>query len=419
MRISMVSEHASPLAVLGGVDAGGQNVHVAALSTALARRGHEVCVYTRRDDAALPERVPLADGVEVVNVTAGPARPVPKDELFPYMNDLATGILDDWRRRRPDVVHGHFWMSGLAALTASCTEHLNHGGDRVPVVQTFHALGTVKRRHQGADDTSPAERERVEPWVARTVDTVLATCSDEVAELEAMGVDLAKVSVAPCGVDTTLLAPHGPAEARGRVHRIAVVGRLVPRKGTDLVIEALAQLTAAGRDDVELVIVGGSGGASAAEDPECLRLAALAKAAGVAERVSLRGSLAHDDLPQFFRSCDAVVCAPWYEPFGIVPLEAMACGVPVIAARVGGLTDSIVDGVTGLHVPPRDPAAIAAALIRILDDAPFARALGKAGRERTERLYTWDRVAQLTEEVYDRLLGASMARIEPAALVGL
>ncbi|HET7725198.1 MAG TPA: glycosyltransferase, partial [Propionibacteriaceae bacterium] len=194
MRIAMVSEHASPLAAIGGVDAGGQNVHVAALSAALARRGHEVVVYTRRDDPSLAERVEFAPGVDVVHVTAGPAGPVPKDDLLPWIPALAAGIGEDWRDQPPDVVHGHFWMSGLAALDAAKT--VRPPAVRPAVLQTFHALGSVKRRHLGAEDTSPRERVWLEPAVVRRVDRIIATCPDEMTELAALGADPARVSVA-------------------------------------------------------------------------------------------------------------------------------------------------------------------------------------------------------------------------------
>src|SRR5699024_7743176 len=165
MRIAMISEHASPLAVLGGVDAGGQNVHVAALSLALGRRGHDVTVYTRRDDPALEERVAMSPNVEVVHVNAGPIEAVPKDDLLPYMGELADGVAADARRVRPEILHSHFWMSGVAAREAA--NRLD-----IPMVHTFHALGVVKRRHQGADDTSPIERRWLEPRVGREADGV-------------------------------------------------------------------------------------------------------------------------------------------------------------------------------------------------------------------------------------------------------
>ncbi|QKS16867.1 glycosyltransferase [Curtobacterium sp. Csp2] len=412
MKIAMVSEHASPLAVLGGVDAGGQNVHVAELSGALADRGHQVTVHTRRDDAALPVRVPLRPGVEVVHVDAGPARHVPKDDLFPFMDTFAAVLAAEWFVDRPDVVHGHFWMSGHAALDAVRQVQARTGGVRIPVVQTFHALGVVKRRHQGSADTSPAEREWVEPAVGRSVDQVVATCSDEAFELKALGVPLHAISVVPCGVDTELFTPDGPAEERGRPFRVLTASRLVRRKGVGTTIAALARLLDEGRD-VELVVVGGAGtaGSDLVDDPEYQRLDALARSLGVRDHVTFRGQLGQHDMPAVYRSADVVVCAPWYEPFGIVPLEAMACGRPVVASSVGGLIDTVVEDATGLHVPPRDEEAVAEAVGLVLDDSARREAYGRAGRERAEARYTWHKVAADSERVYERLVAGSGATV--------
>jgi len=409
MKIAMVSEHASPLAVLGGVDAGGQNVHVAELSGALADRGHEVTVYTRRDDAEQPVRVLLRPGVEVVHVDAGPARHVSKDELFPYMGTFASVLAAEWFVDRPDVVHGHFWMSGHAALEAVKQVQARTGGVRIPVVQTFHALGVVKRRHQGTADTSPAEREWIEPAVGRSVDQVVATCSDEAFELKALGVPLHAISVVPCGVDTELFRPDGPVEERGRPFRILTASRLVRRKGVGTTIAALAKLLDEGRE-AELVVVGGAGtaGADLPDDPEYQRLDALARSLGVREHVTFRGQLGQHDMPAVYRSADVVVCAPWYEPFGIVPLEAMACGRPVVASSVGGLIDTVVEDATGLHVPPRDEVAVAAAVGGLLDDAERREAYGRAGRARAESRYTWHKVAADSERVYERLVAGAV-----------
>jgi glycosyltransferase involved in cell wall biosynthesis len=406
MKIAMISEHASPLATLGGVDAGGQNVHVAALSKALARRGHDVTVYTRRDDESLPERVPFAPGVEVVNVTAGPAKPIPKDELLPHMVELADGLAEDWAVSRPDIVHSHFWMSGVATLDAVGRPAIADSG-HIPTVHTFHALGVVKRRHQGAADTSPEERAWLEPGVGREVDQVIATCSDEAFELKALGVPSRHISVAPCGVDLDLFTPDGPAETAGRRHRILSVGRMVPRKGVDLVIRAMALLKDEGVDDVELLVVGGSDAATGDRDPEVERLSAIAHELGVDDRVQFRGQIGQDGMPSIYRSADLTVCTPWYEPFGIVPLESMASGVPVVAASVGGLIDSVVDGVTGVHVPPRDPEAIASVVQSLLADDTRRTAFGAAGRARARTRYSWDRVAAETERVYRSTIAAN------------
>lgn len=392
MRIAMVSEHASPLAALGGVDAGGQNVYVAALAAGLARLGHDVVVYTRRDDARLPDVVELAPGAHVVHVPAGPPSLLPKDDLAPYMDEFGRWLARDWAHRGvPDLVHAHFWMSGIAARRAAETM-------QIPVVQTFHALGAVKRRHQGSADTSPTGRLAAENELVAAADLVLATCRDERAELLALGGDPSRIDVVPCGVDLDAFVP-APPPAGDRRPRIVALGRLVERKGVDVVVRALAELP-----DAELVVAGGPARAELDRDPEALRLRALARELGVAERVELLGRVDHDDAAALLATADVVACTPWYEPFGMVPLEAMACARPVVGSAVGGLLDSIEDGVTGLHVPPRDVAGTAAALRTLLADPELAARMGRAGRERVERLFGWRHVAQETERSYARVV---------------
>jgi D-inositol-3-phosphate glycosyltransferase len=400
LRIAMVSEHASPLAAIGGVDAGGQNVHVAALSRALARRGHDVLVYTRRDGSALPTRVATADGYTVVHVPAGPPTDVPKDELLPYMVAFGRYLAREWLAEPVDLVHAHFWMSGVAATLAA----REVGG---PVVQTFHALGAVKQRHQGARDTSPAGRQRIERALCRDADHVVATCSDEVAELRRLGARGSRVSIVPCGVDLDHFTPDGPAAVgeEGRL-RLLTVGRLVERKGVDDVIRALAQLP-----EAELVVAGGPDAELLETDPEAARLRRVARRHGVEDRVVLLGRVGRDAMPALFRSADLVVAVPWYEPFGIVPLEAMACGLAVVASRVGGLQDTVLDGVTGLLVPAREPDRLARALRGLLHDPARRQSMGRAGLDRVRARYGWDRVAEDTEAVYQRVLAQAAAPI--------
>ncbi len=394
LNIAMVSEHASPLACLGGADAGGQNVHVAALSVALARLGHQVVVYTRRTDSTMPKRVVLAPNVLVEQVTAGPAADLPKDELLPHMDAFAVQLARRWRSAPPDLVHAHFWMSGLAATTAA-------GVCGIPVVQTFHALGTVKRRWQGAADTSPAERIGIERRVARTVDRIIATCTDEVAELSAMGVSPASIDVVPCGVDLDLFTPGRPdAPVRnGNRRRLLALGRLVPRKGVEDVLAALAAIP-----DAELVVVGGPDPADLATDAAASRLRQVAAENGVSDRTLLLGRVPHSELPELIRSCDVVLAAPWYEPFGIVPLEAMACGVPVVATAVGGMKDTVIEGVTGSLVPPGRPQELAAAVRALLADDRKRIDMGNAGSERVRSNYGWNSIAARTERSYRTVL---------------
>lgn len=396
MKISMVSEHASPLATLGEIDSGGQNVHVAELSAALTRAGHDVTVYTRRDDADRPDQVRMPVGYRVVHVPAGPAQYLSKDELLPHMGDFTRFLEREWSTERPDVVHAHFWMSGLASQLAAREPD-------IPVVQTFHALGVVKRRFQGDHDSSPSERIRVERLVGRGAARVAATCSDEVFELVRMGVSRNRMSIVPCGVDLELFTPSGDSAPRGHRHRIVAVGRLVPRKGFDIAIEALRLLP-----DTELVIAGGPQDGKLTEDEEAQRLLNRAADLGVDDRVHLTGQIARSEIPALLRSADVVVCTPWYEPFGIVPLEAMACGIPVVAAAVGGLTDTVVNGVTGIHVPPQRPDAVAGAVRKLLVDSAMRDAYGIAGTDRARCRYSWDRIAADSLRVYEHVAPAAV-----------
>jgi glycosyltransferase involved in cell wall biosynthesis len=411
MRIDMVSEHANPLAALGGADSGGQNVYVAALAERLAAAGHDVTVHTRRDDPrATSSAAPGGYTVELFD--AGPVRPIPKDEIWQHLPQVSDQLARYWEARRPDVVHAHFWMSGAAAAAAlgrggsgrhlGDRDHQKTGRKRsaVPLVQTFHALGTVKRRHQGDADTSPPQRLEVEAALAGSVDRILATCHDEVDELRAMGVLHDRVSVVPCGVDTSVFTPAAPRPA-GATASLVALGRLVERKGVDDVVTALAQLPG-----VELVVAGGG----EADDLDVARLRALAARLGCAERVRFLGPVDRRDVPAVLSASDVVVCVPWYEPFGIVPLEAMACGRPVVGSDVGGLKDTVVPGVTGERVPPRCPDELARVLAGLLADPDRRAAYGRAGVERVERLYRWEHVATRTERVYADVVAQGAAR---------
>ncbi|MER6732103.1 glycosyltransferase [Streptomyces puniciscabiei] len=387
-RIAMVSEHASPLAALGGPDAGGQNVYVAQVARQLARKGYRVTVYTRRDSAGLPDRVTLIDGVQVVHVPAGPPMPVPKDELLPHMAEFGSFLARHWSLSPPDVVHSHFWMSGLAALAGA--RELG-----IPVVQTYHALGTVKKRYQGAADTSPPQRLAIEEAVGHECARIIATCSDEVAELKAMGLDEERISVVPCGVDPDQFTPAPGARPAGACRRLLSVGRLVPRKGFDRAIRALASIP-----DAELLIAGGPEADLLGTDTEAQRLYSIAGEYGVSDRVTLLGGVGRARMPRLMAGADLVLSLPRYEPFGIVPLEAMACATPVVATAVGGQLDTVVDGTTGVLVPADDDYDLGAVVRPLLADPDRLARYGAAGRQRVLTHYTWDRVAESVAGVY-------------------
>lgn len=311
------------------------------------------------------------------------------------MPEFGERLAERWAASPPDVVHAHFWMSGQAALRAA---------DGVPVVQTFHALGTVKRRWQGDADTSPAHRIDTERAIGRRADAVLATCGDEVAELRAMGVPERRIAVVPCGVDLSVFRPDGPVAPRTGGRLILSIGRMVPRKGVDTVIRALRRIP-----DADLVIAGGR-----ADDEEAVRLYDLARAYGLERRVHVIGSVPREHVPALMRSADVLVTVPWYEPFGMVAIEAMACGVPVVASAVGGHLDTVAG--CGVLVPPRRPRALARALSDVLDHPGRRAQLAAAGALRARARYGWARVAELTEAVYTQVIDGTVGRL--AALGG-
>ncbi|WP_030902946.1 glycosyltransferase [Streptomyces sp. NRRL F-5126] len=391
-HIAMVSVHASPLAALGDPGAGGQNVYVAGLAGRLARRGHRVTVYTRRADPGLPPHVRTADGYLVVHVPAGPATYVPRDELLGHMPAFGEFLTRSWSLETPDAAHAHFWMSGMAALAGA----RQHG---VPVVQSYHALGTVARRHQGDEEIGPHERLAVERAIGREAAHVVATCTDEVAELREMGVPRRRISVVPCGVDTDRFTPMpGTRRPQGAPQRLLAVGRLVRRKGFDRAIHALADVP-----DAELLIAGGPEASLLFADPEAERLRKTAEECGVSERVKLLGAISREEMPHLMSGADLVLSLPQYEPFGIVAIEAMACGKPVLVTAVGGHLDTVVSGVTGALVPTSAGHDLADTIRKLLDDPRRLERLGASGRERVLDRYTWDRVTDGVSRVYNRL----------------
>ncbi|GAB3134211.1 glycosyltransferase [Marisediminicola antarctica] len=415
MRISMVSVDASPLAAIGGLDACGRSVYVAALATALARRGHHVTVYTRRDVPGLPDRVEISPRFELVHLTAGPTEQLPEEELLTHLADLADGLGVDWLRSKPDIVHSHLWTSGIAAIDAA----RRIGAPRdIPVAQTFHGLGVVSHRNGATAETSPPDREWLEPWVARNVDSVIGTCTDEAFELKSLGIPTGAISVVPCGVDLRRFGTSGEIEERARPLRLVTVGRLQPSNRFDLVIQAFARLVDEGVD-AELIIVGGAVGAHAGDsDPATAMLRTLARELGVADRVELRGPLEHASMPAILRSANAVICAPRHGTSGVVALEAMACGIPVVASGVGGLIDTVIDGITGVHVPPQDAEAIATALSCLLADDGRMASLGVAGSRRVAARFTWEQVAIDTERAYRKTARRAKERVIARASEG-
>jgi D-inositol-3-phosphate glycosyltransferase len=416
LKVALVSEHASPLALVGGVDSGGQNIYIANVARELAKAGHSVDVFTRCDNCHLPRVMNWRPKLRVVHVPAGPQAFVPKEALLGYMDEFG-----DWMGRffleqpRPyDVVHANFFMSGWASLRAADAMPL-------PLVTTFHALGLVRRRHQGGADGFPDERFDIERTLMRESDRIVAECpQDREDMLELYGADPARIDVVPCGFDPGEFAPIDRREARERLgwprdeFIVLQLGRMVPRKGVDNVIRGLAKLGSRLRERARLCVVGGATeAADPVATPEIGRLMQVADASGVASRVQFVGRRDRAALPLHYAACDVFVTTPWYEPFGITPVEAMACARPVIGSAVGGIKSTVIDGETGFLVPPDDPGALAEKLAVLQDDPQLAQRMGEAGLARARALFTWRGVARSLARCYRRALDPRRAIREP------
>ncbi len=412
-RIALISEHASPLAAPGDANCGGQNVYVAQLAHELSRAGHLVDVFTRRDAPAQRPVACHADGVRVIHVPAGPPHHVPREEILPHV-DAFSRYVARFARRQPaayDIVHANFFMSGMVA------QHLK-AALGLPFVITFHSLGRVRRLAQGSADTFPIVRMRIEAALMRAADRIIAECPQSRYDMERLyGAPLSRIAIAPCGFSPEELWPVPMAEARARLGLdagrfiVLQVGRLVPRKGVDTVIQGVAMLRQRYGVDAQLLVVGGDDGAGV----ELTRLRSVAVDLGIGAHVRFAGQQPRAVLRDYYSAASVFASAPWYEPFGITPVEAMACARPVVGSEVGGIKSTVNDGITGFLIPSRDPAALADRLARLHRHPEMARAMGEAGRRRACEHYTWRHVSTQLSAIYADVLDARRPEARTAA----
>ena len=372
-------------------------------------------MFTRRDSEQLPDEVTWAPGVRVINLGAGPARFIKKDPMWSYMPRFRDAFLR-YARQRPEgeqygLIHAHFWMSGWVACQVKSLLD-------VPVVETFHALGRVKRIHQGAADTSPEDRIAVEHGIMDQVDSILAECPNDLDDMVSLyGADPSKIRVVPAGVNTETFRPIPRRRAREAVGLdpdewiAAYVGRMVPRKGIDNLIQGFAQVARRAAEPVRLVIVGGETvDPDPMATPEIRRLSGLATELGIRHLVHFTGKRPQEELKFFYSAANVAVTTPWYEPFGFTPLEAMACGTPVIGSDVGGIKFTVMDEATGFLVPPKEPAALAEKLETLLADKSLGERMGRTARSRVELLFTWPRIAEQVARLYETVIEAHARR---------
>lgn len=410
-RIALISEHASPLGFFGGTDSGGQNVYVGQVAKHLAAIGYWVDVFTRRDRPDLPEQT-IWHGVRIIHVPAGPAKAIPKEQLLPHMSEFTQFMLtfmdrQQAERQRPrseppyDLIHANFWMSAWVAR-----EIKQQRG--IPFVVTFHALGKIRRHHQGSADQFPDERFTVEERVAQSADGIVAECPQDRADLiELYSADPAKIKVVPCGVDTTEFWPIEKKLARRALglpldqRLILQLGRMVPRKGVDTAICSVAMLNQQEGISAHLLVVGGnSPNPDPLATPELGRLQSLAKHLQIDQQVTFVGQRDRHLLRVYYSAADIFVTTPWYEPFGITPLEAMACGTPVIGANVGGIKFTVKDGETGYLVAPKDPAGLCDRLSYLYRHPTLLNLFGKQAVRHVTSQFTWPQVVSALVNLY-------------------
>jgi D-inositol-3-phosphate glycosyltransferase len=405
MRIAQLSAHTSPLAPLGGRETGGMNVYVRELSQELARLGYEIDMVTRLD-GDVPEVEELAPGLRIVRIAAGPAGPLEKEELVQHLPEFAANFERVAAARRYDVVHSHYWQSGVVG--AKVAEALG-----APHVVMFHTLGEVKNRAR-ISEREPVMRVQSEREIAASATAIVTASDHERGLLETYyDADPPKMHTVPCGVDLERFQPMDRNAARraagieGDSPVLLWVGRLEKLKGVDILINAAAQLD---ERDFTLLIVGGD------ERSERLKaeLLAQALATGIAANVRFEGAVPHELLRAYYNAADVCVVPSYYESFGLVAVEAMACGTPVVASRVGGLVSTVTDGVNGYLIPWRCPEPFAEKLEVLLNNPELRANFGRAARKSVER-FAWRRVALQVADVYDAALASLRGELPPSS----
>ena len=395
-RLAFLSLHSSPLAVPGTTKAGGMNVYIRELTQRLGASGRQVEIFTRRDAPDAPETVDLSPNVRVVNVPAGPPRPLSAMEALEWVPQFsvsvqATAQLHDWTY---DLIHSHYWLSGLAGITLADAWQRPH-------VSMFHTLGEIKNRARRSE-REPLQRLEAERRVVQQADRVIcATTHERDFLVEYYGAHADCVAVVPAGVDVEQFRPGDQAAARRALDLpdgplVLFIGRIEPIKGVDILLRAAVETEVA--QPLTVLIVGGD-----AADPERRRLEALSRELGLASRVLFRDAVRRADLPAYYQAADLCVVPSYYESFGLVAVEALACGIPVVATRVGGLQYTVRDGQSGYLISWRCAEPFAERMETLLGNVDLRRRFGVTARESVMR-FAWPTVTDAVVDVYETLL---------------
>jgi len=410
LRIAVISYHTCPLATLGGKDAGGMNVYVRDLSTYLGRKGIQLDVFTRSQDEHVPHVLhDLGFGNRVVHITAGAEYPLPRPELACFVPEFADRILEFTNKKNLtyDLIHSHYWMSGLAAEKLAETW-------QIPIIQMFHTLGKLKQKiAQNAEEAEGDYRINGEIRVMSLVDKIIASTSTEKAQLaDLYGANPNKIEIISPGVDLSRFYPIPPDEAKDfagislEKKILLFVGRIEPLKGIKTLLRAIGYLQENGdvEKDLCLAVIGGDLADRDGNESEEMRiLNQLRDEYGLGEMVTFLGKQNQDSLPYYYSAAEMVIMPSHYESFGMVALEAMACGTPVIASLVGGLIHLVEDGVTGYHVPVEDPVALSERISGLLRDKNLRYRMGHDAFAFAQK-FDWNNITDRIIQIYRELL---------------
>lgn len=405
-RIAFISEHASPITLLGGVDAGGQNVYVAELARNLVKLNYTVDIFTRSVDPGTPRIINWLQDIRVIHLDAGPAKYIAKESLLPYMTEFRENLIRFMNAEgtRYDIIHATFWMSALVAMELKLLFS-------IPFIVTFHSLGRISSAYEKVQDEFPTERVSIEQQSIKLADHLIATCPQNKEDLiNHYNADPQKITIIPCGVNPAEFYPVNRSVARKLLGLandefiVLQVCRMISRKGVDNIIRSIPKLIHLNQK-VRLIVVGGESTLPGSLiSPEIGRLQEIAREEGVYDQVVFAGRQDRNRLRYYYSAANVFVTTPWYEPFGITILEAMACGTPVIGSEVGAIKYLNDDGKSGFLVPPDNPDSLALKVGELMKEQSVIQEMKKNALQRVHIYFRWQTIAAAVSAKYEQII---------------
>ncbi|MBN8563685.1 MAG: glycosyltransferase family 1 protein [Leptolyngbya sp. UWPOB_LEPTO1] len=402
-RIALISVHGDPAIEIGKEEAGGQNVYVRNVGEALSRQGWQVDMFTRRSDADQPEIVQHTPHCRTIRLTAGPQKFIPRDELFGYLPEFVEALQQFQADSgfQYDLVHTNYWLSSWVGMTLKKLQGVKQ-------IHTYHSLGAVKYQSISAIPMIAKTRLATEKLCLETAERIVATSPQEKDHMRSLVSTHGSIDIIPCGTDTRRFGHISRIEARRALGLeqdakiVLYVGRFDRRKGIETLVRAVGQSKL--KDQNLKLIIGGGSRPGQSDGAERERIEGIVNELGLQDITMFPGRLGVENLHLYYAAADVSVVPSHYEPFGLVAIEAMASGTPVVASDVGGLQFTVIPEITGLLAPAKDDAAFAKAIDRILADPNWRDQLGQAGRDRVEKMFSWDGVAAQLGKVYQQVL---------------